>query len=107
MEAKDCAMSILHYLTFSAVLLGIAFTPSCSHDTRERSIDRVGDTYEIQLERKSESSGASSSGSSTSRMTLMERVVELRSDGIVLEFDLPSDVSEEDGLETGSFLLGY
>ncbi|MEO0712672.1 MAG: hypothetical protein AAFY37_02035 [Pseudomonadota bacterium] len=96
MQTKKRAMSVSYRVTLISVLLCIAFVQSCSLNTRERSLDRIGHTYKIQLEQRSTSSGTSSSGNSTSRMALTERVVELRPDGIVLEFDLPGEVSEED-----------
>lgn len=84
-----------HRAAVFAVLLP-ALTQACSGDGAAQVPDKVGDTYEISLESKSESAGSFSSGSSTSRQVMIERVVALRQDGLELEFDLPADTSEED-----------
>ncbi|MCI5045633.1 MAG: hypothetical protein MRY72_13130 [Aquisalinus sp.] len=59
-------------------------------------MDKAGDVYEIRLERKSKTSGEGSSGSSSSKSSLIERVIEVNPDGLILEFDLPLDSSAED-----------
>ncbi len=69
---------------------------SCAQDTRPQPLDEVGDTYEMRLERSSQRSKNGSSGSSTTRLTLTERVVALQSDGVVLEFDLPPEIAGKD-----------
>lgn len=61
-----------------------------------QSADRVGDTYEIRVERVSENSGGRSSGSSRSINTLVERVIALGDSGVELEFDLPEGTSAQD-----------
>jgi len=58
---------------------------------------RVGDVYEIRLESISSSqSDDGSSGSSTDRNTLIERVLGVSDDGIELEFDLPEEASAQE-----------
>lgn len=83
-------------LRTSSIVFAFAFVQSCTHAGLAKTLDQVGDTYEIRLEQKSQNSGNGSSGSSSSRMTLIERVVELQPNGVVLEFDLPSDMSAQD-----------
>lgn len=53
---------------------------------------QVGDTYEITLTRDS----AGSSGSSHDKDVLIERVVDLRADGMELEYDLPKAATAEE-----------
>ena len=53
--------------------------------------DRVGASFLIVKETKSESSGGRSSSSSSDRDTMMERVVGLSDYGLMLEYDLPKD----------------
>ena len=79
-----------------AAVLAIGSLLSCAQDTRPPPLDRVGDTYKMRLERSSQHSQNGSSGSSTTRLTLMERVVALQPDGIVLEFDLPAEIAGKD-----------
>lgn len=83
-------------LTTGSFVLAFASLQSCTHVNPSKTLDQVGDTYEIRLEQKSQSSSNGSSGSSNSRMQLVERVVELQPHGVVLEFDLPSDLSPEE-----------
>jgi hypothetical protein len=59
--------------------------------------ERVGDTYDIRLryQTRSESSDSSSS-SSQGGYHIVERVIAVRDDGIELEFDFPSDATEQE-----------
>lgn len=58
---------------------------------------QAGDTYEIRLERESKEEGSDgSSGSSTDRDTIVERVIAVRDDGLELEYDLPQAITEQD-----------
>ncbi|MFN4185877.1 MAG: hypothetical protein ACK4M6_13945 [Hyphomonas sp.] len=68
-----------------------AFAQNEASQTR----DNVGDTYEIRLESKTQSSGANGSGSSSSRSTMVERVLKVHADGVELEFDLPPGTPPE------------
>ena len=65
--------------------------------------DRVGDVYEIRLVSVSQSSGERSSGGSTSKTTLVERVIGMRDGGVELEFDLPERASEQDRARSWQF----
>ncbi len=77
-------------------LLAALSVQSCAADPASQYSDRVGDVYEIRLQSESEQTGNGSSGSSRTRMALNERVIELREDGVVLEFDLPHEMPAED-----------
>lgn len=59
---------------------------------------RVGDTFEIRHEYETEdkTEDGTSSGSSSGHTTILERVTEIRADGLELEYDFPSDTSEGD-----------
>ena len=57
----------------------------------------VGDTYEITSDRESsQQSNEGSSGSSTDRDSLIERVVGVRDAGVELEYDLPENATAGD-----------
>ena len=58
--------------------------------------DHTGDAYEIVSERRTEGATNGGSSSSSSRMTLVERVIAVNEDGLELEFDLPDGASETD-----------
>lgn len=58
--------------------------------------DRAGDVYELQLVSVSETSQNGSSGNSSTRGRLVERVIAPRDGGIELEFDLPERVSPKE-----------
>ncbi|MEM9496234.1 MAG: hypothetical protein AAGA09_09540 [Pseudomonadota bacterium] len=78
------------------VLLVILSVLACASKPIPSSVDKVGDIYEIRLQSESEFSSDESSGNSSSRSSLTERVVEINSNGLILEFDLPLDASPED-----------
>lgn len=65
--------------------------------------DRVGDVHELRLVITTENKGTGSSGSSSSRTALIERVIALRDDGLELEFDLPRNVSAEERAKEWKF----
>ena len=82
-------------LTIAACIV-VVFVQACVSSPVGTNSDEAGDTYEIRLERKSKTSGEGSSGRSSSRSSLIERVIEVNPDGLILEFDLPLDSSAED-----------
>lgn len=57
--------------------------------------DRAGDIYEITLQVHTEQNSGTSSGSSNSNLSIIEKVIATRVDGVELEFDLPEDTSSE------------
>lgn len=79
-----------------AACLVISFAQACSSTSVHSKIDHAGDQYELRLQRESETSSDGSSGSSSSKFSLIERVIDVQSDGLILEFDLPLDSSAED-----------
>lgn len=64
----------------------------------------VGDTYEItRVSASSQSTGGVSSGSSHDRNILIERVIEVREDGLELEYDLPKSATSIDRTSNWQF----
>jgi len=65
---------------------------------------RIGDTYEITLTKDSAQHGSNrSSGTSHDRDTIVERVIGVRSEGLDLEYDLPSTVTADDRARTWEY----
>lgn len=68
--------------------------------------DRVGTVYEISRDVESAQTDSNkSTGSSTDRDTVVERVLEVRADGLELEYDFPSDSTAEDRASSWQFPL--
>ncbi|MBE9193858.1 hypothetical protein IQ219_00610 [Synechocystis sp. LEGE 06083] len=84
-------------------LLCSAHLPAFPQSDAFQSPDHVGDSYEIRLESESHSTGDNGSGSSSSRSTLIERVLQVQADGVELEFDLPSDTPPEQRMREWQF----
>lgn len=73
----------------------LLFVPAAS--AQFESMPRVGDTHEITQSYETTSEGSDgSSGSSSGRTTIVARVIEVRSDGMELKYDLPPSASAED-----------
>lgn len=83
---------------FIASLMIVVGTPAA--DARAEPLSRgpqAGETYEISMEREStEESSDGSSGSSSDRDTIIERVIAVRNDGLELEYNLPKETSTEE-----------
>jgi hypothetical protein len=60
------------------------------------SVVRVGNTSEIRLSYRTEDRGTNSSGSSSGRNAILERVVAVTPEGVEYEYDLPDSASEAD-----------
>jgi hypothetical protein len=77
------------------VLLAASFLPAAGvHAEPSHAGPRPGDTYEVMLERlSSERTGDESSGSSTDRDVILERVIAVRDDGLELEYDLRAEAT--------------
>lgn len=84
-----------HQFIALALLCSAQFQAFAQNDAFQTR-DQVGDAYEIRLESKSESAGDNGSGSSSSRSTMVERVLQVQADGVELEFDFPSGTPAED-----------
>ncbi|MES2095365.1 MAG: hypothetical protein V4459_01260 [Pseudomonadota bacterium] len=79
-----------------ALTLGVAAT----------SAPRVGDTFRVNTDREMEEHGnrvESGRSTSTDRDSYVERVVAVRPDGVVLEYDLPPSASADDRATTWQF----
>lgn len=80
----------------SAVVATVTATPA----------PRVGDAFQINTDRETEEHGNrndSPQSTSTDRDSYVERVAELRRDGVVLEYDLPASASADDRASTWQF----
>ncbi len=65
---------------------------------------RIGDTYAITLTKDSAQHGSNkSSGTSHDRDTIIERVIGVRTEGLELEYDLPSTVTADDRARTWEY----
>lgn len=66
---------------------------------------QVGDAYEITMDREYSqlTNDGSSSGSSTDRDTITERVVGMREDGLELEYELPKGATAQDRASNWQF----
>ena len=86
-------MNRLHVLVAIAALFSAA--PSAD-SAGSLSAPKPGDAYEITLDREMSQKGSNgSTGSSTDRDTIVERVVAVRPDGLELEYDLPKDTTSQ------------
>lgn len=80
-----------------AVAFALLLLPAATPAKIASSALMAGDTFEIRKEYEtSEKMGDETSGSSSGHATIMERVIEVRDDGLVLEYDLRSDTKRED-----------
>lgn len=59
-----------------------------------RAAPKVGDTYKITLTKETSQKSALSSGGSQDSKTIIERVIEVRADGLELEYDLPDTTKD-------------
>lgn len=87
-------LKLIGLLGIVAVLLAPA---AAARATALPLAPRIGDTYDIVLTRLSEQHDShGSSGSSTDKDTIVERVIGVRADGLELEYDLPKDASADE-----------
>ncbi|MEE9433641.1 MAG: hypothetical protein V3V15_05335 [Sphingorhabdus sp.] len=76
------------------LLLWLLTSPASAGQKQQK--DQAGDIYEISSRYKTSSeSGGGSTGSSSGRTILIERVLEVREDGLKLEYDLPKPEKEK------------
>jgi hypothetical protein len=65
---------------------------------------QVGDTYQVTLVKDSAQQGSNgSNGTSHDHYTLMEQVIGVRSDGLELQYDLPSSTPKEERTQNWQF----
>ncbi|QLC21233.1 hypothetical protein HFP51_02940 [Parasphingopyxis sp. CP4] len=85
----------LNSLTIFVTLLVIPILAACAQPIEQRA--NVGDAFSItlQYETSSQTTGGSES-SSRGHQSIVERVIAVEDDGLTLEYDLPSSVSEEE-----------
>jgi hypothetical protein len=84
---------MIQKLAFAAALM---ISMASANSGQMQFADKAGDTYEILQETKSSYTSDKNSGSSMDRNAMLERVVALRKDGLVLEYDLPLATKPED-----------
>ncbi len=85
-----------------ALLLSLLLLPT-GEAIAEQWQDRVGDLYQVRLERLSETAGDRSSGNSRDVWTLTERVIAVHEGNVELEFDLPQESSAADRARSWQF----
>lgn len=85
-----------------AVATALAPRPSQGAET-SAARHRVGDVFEITRVRDSASKGDGSSGSTHDRDLIVERVIEVRPGGLVLEYDLPAAATARDRASNWQF----
>lgn len=82
------------------ILVALAGVPAAARSSQ------AGNAYEITTDRETEQHGNQATGpesTSTDRDTYVERVKEVRPEGVVLEYDLPKDATREDRARTWQF----
>lgn len=86
-----------------ALLLSVCLLTACANPAGsaepvwpENLKSQIGQTYELRWTQSTESSGGDSSGTSSSRDSLLERVIDVRPEALILEFDLPAGTSDID-----------
>ncbi|MCA1749150.1 MAG: hypothetical protein ABR601_10415 [Parasphingopyxis sp.] len=99
--ARSEEMSFFHLSAMAAIWL---VTPA----TMAQSIqpgEQVGDVYEITLEHEesSQSEADMTHWSSRGRDVIYERIVAIRDDGVVLEYDMPPEIPAEDRARVWQF----
>lgn len=89
--------------TWLASLVGLGFCVTAVHAQRIPG-QHPGSAYEIlRVQEASEKGSNGSTSSSTDRDTLVERLIEERSDGVVLEYDLPASATGDDRARSWQF----
>lgn len=97
----------VHISHFTGVIAAMAALLLLTHPARSaspQSAPKVGEEYEItkRYQTTDQASGGSS-GSSSGRDTLLERVIAVRDDGLELEYDLPKAATAEDRARSWQF----
>jgi hypothetical protein len=78
------------------IIAALLFPATVASADTPRPTPQVGDVYELTMIRETVSTSSNrSSGRSHTRNAMVERVIELRADGLVLEYDLPNDVTAD------------
>lgn len=88
------------------VVLLIAFLLPATEPGRAPSSSpyQPGESYAIRIDRESSEQGSNgSSGSSSDRDTIIERVIAVRPDGLELEYDLPKELTREERASSWQF----
>jgi len=96
--ASDHRTKILCHVGIRTVVCALAL-PLCAGGVpaQQTNDEVVGTTYEISRDQETSEKGSNeSTSSSTDRDTLLERVIEHRANGMVLEYDLPRDATADD-----------
>jgi hypothetical protein len=94
----------MKWLSFLATVALLFVSVNCVRAQPSRAEPKRGDTYELTLTQDTaQSDNRSGRSSSHDQYTLIERVVEARADGQVLEYDLPNDARLRRDRTTGIF----
>jgi hypothetical protein len=91
---------VIQFVTIIAVLL---LSANSAFAERPLSVAKAGEEYEISRSYQTSQTSDGSSGSSSGRDTLLERVIESRKDGQEVEYDLPKNATAEDRARSWQF----
>jgi hypothetical protein len=99
--AQSARMNRLHLIAAIATLISAATNAPAEPSGLK---PQRGDAYEISLDREMSQRGSGgSTGSSSDRDVIVERVVGVRPDGLELEYDLPKDATSQDRARSWQF----
>lgn len=95
---------ILQLVLFTITIAALLFLANAARSESLRGAPRVGEEHEISKRYKTvEETSDGSSGSSSGRDTIFERVIGVREDGLELEFDLPKEATAEERARNWQF----
>jgi hypothetical protein len=91
-------------MLFMATIVALVLLANNARSASPQSALRVGEEYEISKRYEtSEQTSDGSSGSSSGRDVILERVIGVREGGLELEYDLPKDATAEDRARSWHF----
>ena len=87
---KARRVHISHFMGVIAAMAALVLLTHPARSASPQSVPKVGEEYEITKRyQTTDQASDGSSGSSSGRDTLLERVIAVRDDGLELEYDLP------------------
>lgn len=95
---------ISQVMLFMATIAALLLLANAARSESLHAAPKVGEEYEISKRYEtSEQTSDGSSGSSSGRDTIIERVIGVREGGLELEFDLPKEATAEDRARSWQF----
>jgi len=95
-KSNERRVRISQAMLFMAALAALLLLANPARSESPQSAPKVGEEYEISKRYEtSKQTSDGSSGSSSGRDAILERVVAVREGGLELEYDLPKDATEE------------